>query len=137
MKVTTIDRPTLKALRPVIEKALRDAGIEGANFRLGNASFVPGSCATFKLEVALIKKDGTVETKDAAAWQRYANLYNLPADGVGKIVTLNGKRCKIIGFAPRSHKYPVLANDLSSGKTFKFMISTVQRAFGVKVSAYL
>ena len=129
MKVTTIDKTSLRALRPAIESALKDAGIEGVAFRLGSATYSPGSNATFKLEVSLVKQDGTVATKEVTDWNRYAPLDGLPKDGIGKTVTINGRQVTITGYKPRRHKYPY--SGTINGRSFKFTRSQVQRAFGV------
>lgn len=132
MKIDAIDKPSLKVLRPAIEKALNDAGIEGVTFRLGSATYSPGSHATFKLEVSQINQDGSVETKDAAEYHANAKWFGLPEDGLGKIIVLRGDRYEIVGLAPRSRKYPVLVRRCRDKKTYKYPLYDVQRALGLK-----
>ena len=133
MKVIQIDRSTCRDIRDQLAAHLASLQIEGAKIRIGNASFT-NSQVTFKVEVALVSADGVVQTKEGENWSLYAASYGLPKDALGKQVTLNGKVCELMGIAPRSSKYPILAKMIRGGKMYKFQLATVKDALGIPVT---
>jgi len=62
-------------------------------------------------------------TKEAAAYKRYKSLMGFSKD-LGDKFKYGGKEFIIVGYSPRSKKYPVLAD--ANGKTYKFPDSVVR-----------
>ena len=131
MKLTTIDRDTLKFIRTVLQSKL-DNLIEGVKFDLGNIRFTSTN-ATIKVNMSLVGGSGEVQTEEKNNWKRYAPLEGLPEDGIGKRIYVSGnsgrKLVEIIGFSSRSRKYPILVKDVLTGKIFKYGVYPIQMGF--------
>ena len=131
MKVNSIDRETLRFVRDTLRTKLNGL-IDGVHFSVGNIRFTTSN-ATIKLEMALTNPTGEIETREKNDWKRYAAIENLPADGIGKqILVWSGGERKLVeiqGFAARSHKYPILAKIVTTGKVYKFTVSTIKAGF--------
>lgn len=113
------------ALRNRLEPMLKDIESDlGVKITLGPCKF--GDVAEFKLICAPIGQDGTVVSKEAEDYRRYHSLYNLPEDGVGKTVVVNGRKCIVAGLLPNCRKFPILVID-SDGRRFKTTRSILQR----------
>lgn len=127
--MTTITKPLLTTLRTEIDAALAElAAKHGVQIECGNASFTSTN-ATFKLAINTIGDGGEVVTKEAKDFGRYAGLVNnLKAEWLGESFTVRGETFKIIGYKPRSKKYPVLAENAKG--VYKFSTETVVRAMG-------
>lgn len=126
MKMTQINRTTLKWLRPLIVKALEPLSEElGIQLKLGNATFSITNF-TFKLEGALQNSDGTFDTKEREDFKSHAFMYGLKATDLDKEFEYERDTYTIVGFKPRSTKYPILGKRVSDGKIFKFPVHTVR-----------
>lgn len=127
MKIDEIDKAVLNCVRSLIEEALKSVNseLEGATISLTGGGTYCAENATIKLELAL-EDNGKVATRAATDYKRNAKWLGLPSDGIGKVFkAFNGKRYRITGLKPRSKKYPVLAEDVVTGKTFKFPAMSV------------
>ncbi len=122
----SIDKKLLKALRDDINKALKSvAEKHGVGLDLGNASY-NDQHANFKLKVSSKNESGETITEEMSAFNALHKLYGLEKDMLFKTFMSNGSEYEIIGLKPRSHKYPILARELSSKKTFKFPAEVVK-----------
>lgn len=74
--------------------------------------------------------DGNVLTVAAKDFQRYALMFGLQADDLGREFEAQGESFRITGLKPKSRKYPVLGENVRTGKTFKFPVAAVK--FGLK-----
>ena len=127
-----IDRDRCKTIRKHLEDALELFNKANPDIvaHVGNASYSHHN-ATFKIEIASVNTDGSVETKEARAFKQCAVMLGLIPENLGDIFTVRGQSYQIVGAKPRSPKYPILA-ERSDGKVFKFPESTVIRALGVR-----
>jgi hypothetical protein len=121
MNITTLDKHTLKLIRTEIDKALNGA-IEGVEFSAGNCSY-SGNIATFKLEV---KIEGA-ESREMQDLRRYASLYGINLDKPHPTYTL-------VGYLPRSSKYPFLVTKAGSTGTYKISVEMAKRYFGEDIA---
>jgi hypothetical protein len=80
----------------------------------------------FQFLVKELDEDGNALTAAAKDFQTYAPLYGLKADDLGKEFTSRGETFRISGFAPKSRKYPILGENVRTGKTYKFPLETVK-----------
>jgi len=120
-----LDRNTVKMISNDIEKALGDvANKYNVVINRGNASFTSDNM-TLKLNVSTIGNDGNVMTKEATDFNTYASM-NGVTKSLGDIITHGGHNYKLVGWKPRSKKYPVLVEKITTGKKFKFSISLVK-----------
>lgn len=122
MEVTQLDKHTLQLIRNQINDVL-EGSIEGIEFSAGNCSY-SGNIATFKLEV---KIEGA-ESKEMQDLKRYAELYDLDINKSHPIYTL-------VGYLPRSTKYPFLVKKAGADGTYKITHEMARRYFG-KEKAY-
>ena len=125
MKVTSFDRPTVKALRVDLDSALAKVAKEyGIEISTGNISFSGDNCS-IKVKASVINSDGTVMTKEATDFARYAKLHGLDAK-VGDTFMNAGTVYTITGWKSRSSKYPVTAISSQDGKTYKVPVRMVK-----------
>ena len=75
-----------------------------------------------------IGEDGNELTAAGKDFISHASLYGLEPSDLGKEFRRSGNTYKITGFKPRSHKLPVLGQDVKTGKTFKFTVEDVKLA---------
>lgn len=125
MKIKHFDRPTIKHLRPVIEKALNEALTSyGISVTLGNAKFSPASMS-IKVEMATVAEDGTVKNPQYEALVSLGHFYGLPESF--DINTLVGGY-KLVGLNTKSHKYPFIAE--KNGKRYKMAVAHIRTMMG-------
>jgi uncharacterized protein YlxP (DUF503 family) len=128
--IMSLDKNNLKTLRSAMESALEQVTKQyGVKFSVGSARFSPET-ATFKVEVATVSTDGAVNTKKVAEFKRYCNLYDLKEEHLGVYITYNRTQYKISGLSPGSWRFPILADRVSDGKTFKLPTSAVASLTG-------
>jgi hypothetical protein len=72
--------------------------------------------------------DGTILTPEAKLFKSYAMSYGLVAEDLGKEFTAHGKVYRITGCKPKSQKYPILVQEVMTGRTFKLPATTVKMA---------
>jgi len=125
MKMETIDRELVKNLRGHIQEALNMWLNQGGEnlfpnlkIQVGNASYTESNII-YKVEVALVGKNGEVKSKEAESFKLFATAYGLKAEDFGKSFKSNGHTYKICGLKTKSGKYPVLA-EREDGRKFKF-----------------
>lgn len=125
MKVTSFDRPTVKALRVDLDSALAKVAKEyGIEISTGNISFSGDNCS-IKVKASVIGSDGTAITKEVTDFARYAK-YELPGVKVGDTFMNAGVTYTITGWKARSRKYPVTAKSSKDGKTYKVPVRMVK-----------
>lgn len=79
-----------------------------------------------------VDEDGNVLTAEAKAFQKYAVMFGLKAEDLGREFMFRGETFRVVGLRPKSPKFPVLAENVRTGKTFKFreadVLAGLQRA---------
>src|SRR5437879_1604588 len=100
-----LSREQVKTLRDDLQEVLNAASEKlGYKLTLGNCSF--GATANFKLEAAPFASNGEVVSREAEDFKRYAELYQLKAEYLGKTFRHNGRPFTITGLKPRSRRFP-------------------------------
>jgi hypothetical protein len=117
MTITHLDKTTLRFIREQINDALAGS-IEGLELRAGNCSY-SGNIATFKLEVKIEGAD----SKEMQDLRRYADMYDIDLEKTHPVYTL-------VGYLPRSSKYPFLVKKAGADGTYKITEETAKRYFG-------
>lgn len=124
-----LDRKLVQNISNDIEFALGDVENKyNVKITRGNASFGISNM-TLKLNVSKVGVDGTVMTKEATDFNTYASMYNTTSK-LGDIISHLGEDYKVIGWKPRSRKYPVLVEKISSGGKYKFPVSLLPKKSG-------
>ena len=139
MKITQINREVCKQLRvdmnEVIRSKLEEYGLEGEFL---NGSF-DNELVTFKVDIkiagAMDKRDKKLS--DSLTW--YAK-YIAEELGVDKNDILNKEyrigvtRYKLIGYNSKAKTYPLIMQDIKTGKKYKFEEIMIRRAFTERVA---
>jgi len=139
MKITQINREVCKQLRvdmnEAIKAKLEEYGLEG---EILNGSF-DDELVTFKVDIkiagAMDKRDKKLS--DSLTW--YAK-YIAEELGVDKNDILNKEyrmgvtRYKLIGYNSKAKTYPLIMQDIKTGKKYKFEEIMIRRAFTERVA---
>ena len=139
MKITQINRDVCKQLRVDMNEAIRskleEYGLEGEFL---NGSF-DNELVTFKVDIkiagAMDKRDKKLS--DSLTW--YAK-YIAEELGVDKNDILNKEyrigvtRYKLIGYNSKAKTYPLIMQDIKTGKKYKFEEIMIRRAFTERVA---
>lgn len=126
MKITQFDRPTVKMLSAEAVKALQETAAKyGLTVEYSGGVFTQGSLtAKIKFSAAASASAPAGATAD---WERLAPFYGLSSSDFGKVFTnFNGKRFKIAGIKPGRTRYPILATEVRTGKSYKFPANLVK-----------
>ena len=123
-KINSLDRTAVRRINDDIQSAL-DAVAKryGVQIKVGNSRFSNTNCTT-KIDISTVSEGGTVMTKEATDYNRYASSFGLTKK-LGETFEFRYDTYEIVGLKPRSSKYPVLAKNLSNGKTFKFPVNVI------------
>ena len=139
MKITQMSRDVCKQLRVDMNEAIRskleEYGLEGEFL---NGSF-DDELVTFKVDIkiagAMDKRDKKLS--DSLTW--YAK-YIAEELGVDKNDILNKEyrmgvtRYKLIGYNSKAKAYPIIMQDIKTGKKYKFEEIMIRRAFMERVA---
>jgi hypothetical protein len=113
-----MDKAKVKLIFDVCEAALKPfAEKNKLSITIGNASFNDSS-AKFKLEVAELGVDG--ETPARRNFDLYCSLYGLKPEDFESWFTYAGKQYKLVEICPNRPKFPLVGQDIQTGKRFKF-----------------
>jgi len=102
------------ALAPIAEKYGLTLDRKGSNYR-------PDALPVM-LQFLIKEVDSSGVTVDARGkdFKRYAMAFGLKPSDLGREFSTFQGTYRICGLKPRSDKYPVLAEDVRTGKTYKF-----------------
>ena len=126
MKVTTFDKPTIKAIRMAMDNALAKVEKEyGITINTGNARF-SGNEVTYKVKANIVDgATGTAITKEATNWDLYKTSIGLGWLNVGDQILLQGKHFTLKGYNTRARKSPINIED-SNGRGYKCSVEMVK-----------
>jgi hypothetical protein len=108
------------ALEPIAEKYGLTLDRKGRTYHRDSLPVM------FQFLIKELDDDGNTLSAAAKDFQKYAPLYGLKATDLFKEFTSRGEKFRITGFKPKSRKYPVLGENVKTGKTYKFPLETVQ-----------
>lgn len=123
-KINSLDRTAVRRINDDIQSAL-DAVAKryGVQIKVGNSRFSDSNCTT-KIDISTVNEGGTVMTKEATDFNRFATSFGITKK-LGDTFEFRYDTYEIVGLKPRSSKYPVLAKNVSNGKTFKFPANVI------------
>lgn len=130
-KIGTFNRPTCKAVSEAIIAAVKAAGIEeeyGVSIEKGRGQF-NRSVFTMKIECSVVGDDGVAFSQEAEDFKTCAQFHGLKASDLGETFMFRKRAYTVVGFNPKSRKYPVTATR-DDGRGFKFEPSTVLTGLG-------
>jgi hypothetical protein len=111
-----------------LEKALNSSEELRAldvTFELGNARFDASSVKFGSFTLIDKDDDGNSISTGALDFRRHCWKFNLKEEDFGKTFKFGGRTYKIVGLKPLSKQYPILGENIVSGKCYKFMASMV------------
>ena len=106
ISIDKIHREMETALQPIAQKY-------GITIVRGGGNY-GGLEATLKF--LLRTQSETGETQEALDFKQYAELFGVPVAALGQTVRLGRETFKIVGLTPRRRKYPVLIQNVLTGK---------------------
>lgn len=126
--ITEFNRANCRSLQEEIAAALEPiAKKHGLTLDRKRGSFYKDKMpAMFQFLVTQEDKDGNALSAAAIAFQQDAWRVGLDPKDLGREFTSQGKRFRISGLNLRAKKYPVLAVENGTGKTFKFPAERVK-----------
>jgi hypothetical protein len=125
--IKQFDTVVLGNLRTEMNEALKGIAEKyGMTIDAGKATY-GNSYATFKVELALVKADGSVGTREATMFRMYAKMLGMSPDDLGREFESNGKKYKLTGYNPSKRKYPFVAEH--DGKEYGFTENFIRTKF--------
>ena len=128
-------KASFKHVREVIDKALADAGTElGITLKIGSISYDAN-----KFTSKLTGLTGTNSNDHAKAeWDKNCVMFGFKPEhfGVSHKPQFSQDTYTIVGIAPRSRKYPILATISSKAGTFKLPASRFRDLEGVNTDFF-
>lgn len=139
MKITEINREVCKQLRvdmnEAIKAKLEEYGLEGEFL---NGSF-DSELVTFKVDIkiagAMDKRDKKLS--DSLTWyaQYIAEELGVDKDDIlNKEYRMGVTRYKLIGYNSKAKAYPIIMQDIKTGKKYKFAENMIRRSFMERVA---
>lgn len=111
----TLDKTTASQIGADVEAALQAvAEKHGLTLSYRGGTYDP-TAGTYKPRIQFTTSDGAENE-----FRQYATLYGLEADDFGREFKAGSRRFRISGLAPRSRTRPILAEEIGTGKTYKF-----------------
>ena len=139
MKITQINREVCKQLRvdmnEAIKAKLEEYGLEGEFL---NGSF-DDELVTFKVDIKIAGAMDKQEKQLSNSLSWYVK-YIAEELGVDKEEILNKEyrmgvtRYKLIGYNSKAKAYPIIMQDIKTGKKYKFAENMIRRAFTERVA---
>lgn len=126
------NRQDLAQLRQLVNDALLSIKINyGVELKAGNCTY-SGETASFRLNAAMLRSDGSVASKEEEAYKLHHASYGLKLEWLGKTFdTPNGQTFKVVGLNPKGQLYPVIVE--RDGRRYKQKEWIVKAGFGEKV----
>jgi hypothetical protein len=126
-----MDRPQVRELREKLEAALAPLAEElELTITVGGGTYTSNN-VVFKVELAEIAEDGMAMSREAESFKVYAYRYGLKPEHLGQQFMYAGKTYKLVGAKPKSTRYPLVAEEVPSGKRIKMSPDLVKMALKV------
>lgn len=134
MKISTIDRASHKVIAQRITETLKDLGKElGVTLESSGGQF-GGTTGMVKIQVS-VEAVGTgpgalsgIETE----YRRHMDYMRLNPDSFGQTFFSQGVGYRVSGINPNAPKYPIQANRIHDGVTFRFPSSIISSKFPIE-----
>ena len=123
-----IDRAEAVVVTKEIEVAIKDI-LDRHGLQPKPSRTTYGPSLSIKLEAIKVELDEQgVNRADPRVieWERYADLYGLPKDGVGRPFRYGNREYRITGLDGGRPRFPISADRLPDGKAFKFPVEAAK-----------
>ena len=120
--ITSFGRAEVRSLHAEIQKALEPiAAKHGLRLERKHCTYAPDEMpVSFKLLVTKLDADGNVMSTEAKDFVKYAKSYGFEPSDLGREFKIGRDTYRLYGLKPRSRKYPILAENVRTGKIYKF-----------------
>ena len=123
-KVGNMDKNKIIEIHEAMKTALEKVATEfNVNINTGNVSY---TTEEFHTTLKVTEKEIDGKPIEQVNFEKYAHLFGFKKSDYGKIVKLNNRHFKLIGFKPSSPKYSVIAEDIVTGKEYKLKASAIK-----------
>lgn len=132
--IKSFDKATATAIGKEVEAAIEAiAAKHGLTFQRGNGKFSADSFRISNIEFGIkattassAADKGRTRVNAAAenAYNLYSRIHNLPP--VGTVFTKNREKLRILGWDTKKQKYPIMLENVDTGKTYKAPIDFVK-----------
>lgn len=133
-QITTFhdNKAAVREILSKIEAALAPIAAEyGLTVGRKSCSYTPDALpVAFQLLVRKEDSDGRALSPEAVTFQRLSSAYGLAPTDLGREFTVGGKRFRVSGLKPKAVRFPILAEAIATGKTYKFPEDVVKQALG-------
>jgi len=114
----------LNEIRDELKEVLKKYGDEkGLQFKLGGFRFDSISFTT-SLKVTAA---GSQEEAERLEWEKLAPLFGLEKEDYGLIIIMNGEKVKLVKVKPKAKSYPLVCENVSDGRRYKYRLSEYVR----------
>lgn len=129
----TFDKISIDKIHREMEAALQPvAAKHGITIVQGGGNYGDLD-ATLKFRLRTHSETG--ETQEVLDFKQYAGVFGVPAAALGQTITLSdGGTYKVIGLAPRRRKFPVVIENILTGKRKVATIEAVVSKLTVKMA---
>jgi hypothetical protein len=121
-KILNIQEKIKKALKKIEEEENVSINFESIRY----TKFKYSS----KMNVISKEKTKDGETLDKKMNEDISKRYGFTQNIVGMVFISSDKKMKITSFKTRNRKYPIIAEDIDSGKSYKYPVEMVKRLLG-------
>ena len=116
-KITNFTRANIDIFSDTVMSMLQAFGRKAGLEVTRESGRYSANTFTMKISFRVLAKDGSGKPADFDTKALRAGIFN---DCWGKTFSQGGKTYKILDIKPRNRTYPVIAEDVRSGKSYKF-----------------
>lgn len=107
-----------------VEKALKEVF---AKYNIDSpGTRVSYSSSEIKISIVATEISADSPTADAATFKKHANWVGLKDNAYGAVFTINRRLFKLVSVMTNRPKYPIVAEEISTGKRYKFPIDIIE-----------
>ena len=127
--ITKFDKSNIRAIQDDVRKALSAVADKyGIKLERKGYTYSPDHLPMgYRFITVETSEDGEVLDSAAKDLDRYAYRHGLGEGLYGREFTNGVDTFRVCGYKPKSHKYPFIAENVKSGKKYKFAAQTVKR----------
>ena len=126
-KLKEFNKPALNKLRSEMQSQFAELEKKfGIKLQVGSMSYSSNEVSV-KVKANIISDDGTVVSKEAKAWDLYAQMGGFDHLKVGDKIYLSGEVLTIKGYNARASKLPIQIEN-AQGQSFKCSEFTIKQA---------
>ena len=129
MAIKSFDRAACREVSDKVLEAIKPVAAQlGLAVKKAPGNFSPENFI-MKLEFSVIGEEGVAITRERQDYENQCFRFGLKKEWLDKVFsTSDGRNFQITGLRPRGRRYPVIAKDVVTNKSFKFNPRTVIRA---------